>query len=96
MTNKRQAYEDKWDAQMEAWSAEIAVLSAKADEAKAESRIAYADAVEALHNKQSQAKTMQLKIRAATEDAWEGLKIDAEKVWIDVKGTFTRAASSFK
>lgn len=96
MTSKRQAYEDKWDAQMDEWSAEIAVLNARADKSKAESRIEYLETVEALQGKHADAKTKLLELRAATEDGWEGLKTDAEKVWNDVKSAFTSAASRFK
>ena len=96
MTNKRQAYEDKWDAQMDEWSAEIAVLNARADKSKAESRIANFETVEALQGKHADAKTKLFELRAATEDGWEGLKIDAEKVWNDVKAAFTNAASRFE
>lgn len=38
MSNKRLAYEEKMDAQLKEWSAEIALLSAKADKAKAEEK----------------------------------------------------------
>lgn len=96
MTNKRQAYEDKWDAQMEEWRAEIAVLNAKADKSKAESRIAYCETVEALQGKHADAKTKLFELRAATEDGWEGLKTDAEKVWNEMVASFTSAAAKFK
>jgi hypothetical protein len=39
MTDKRKAYEDRLDAQLKEWSAEIALLNAKADKAKAEAKI---------------------------------------------------------
>jgi len=96
MTSKRQAYEDKWDAQMNEWSAEIAVLNARADKSKAESRITYFETVEALQEKHTAAKTKLLELRAATEDGWEGLKTDAENVWNDVKSALSSAASRFE
>ena len=41
MMDKRKAYEEKFDAQLKEWSAEIALLNAKADKAKAEAKIEY-------------------------------------------------------
>jgi len=38
MKDKRKAYEEKLDAQLEEWSAQVALLKAKADKAEAERR----------------------------------------------------------
>lgn len=39
MKDKRNAYEEKLDAQLEEWNAQIALLKARADKAKAEAKI---------------------------------------------------------
>ena len=39
MKDKRKAYEEKLDAQLEEWKAQIALLKARADKAKAEAKI---------------------------------------------------------
>ena len=41
MHDKRKAYEEKLDAQLKEWSAQIALLKAKADNAKADAKIEY-------------------------------------------------------
>ena len=39
MKDKRKAYEEKFDAQLKEWSAQIALLKAKADKARADVKI---------------------------------------------------------
>ena len=96
MTDKRKAYEEKFDAQLKEWSAEIALLKAKADKAKAEVKIEYYKTIETLQGKQDAAKMKLQELRTAGDDAWEDLKTDAENVWTEVKTAFQSAASRFK
>ncbi|MFZ1614410.1 MAG: hypothetical protein WAT51_09585 [Holophaga sp.] len=95
MSNKRLAYEEKMDAQLKEWSAEIALLSAKADKAKAEAKIEYYRTIETLVAKHDSARTKLLEIRASSEDAWEDLKVSAEKIWNEVKSGISTANSRF-
>ena len=96
MTDKRKAYEEKFDAQLKEWSAEIALLNAKADKAKAEVKIEYYKTIETLQGKQDAAKMKLQELRTAGDDAWEDLKTGAEKVWTEVKTAFQSASSRFK
>jgi len=96
MTDKRKAYEDKYDAQLREWSAEIILLNAKADKAKAEAKIEYYKAIEALQGKHDTARTKLQELRTAGDDAWEDLRKGAENIWADVKIAFNSAASRFK
>lgn len=95
MSNKRQAYEDKIEAQLKEWSAELDLLSAKADKTKAEAKIEYFKTLETLQVKHDEAKTRLMEIRAASEDAWEDLKAGGEKAWADIKDAFSNAKSKF-
>ena len=96
MTDKRKAYEEKFDAQLKEWSAEIALLKAKADKARAEAKIEYYKTIETLQGKQNVARTKLQELRAAGDDAWEDLKTGAENVWTEVKTAFQGAATRFK
>jgi len=96
MTDKRKAYEEKFDAQLKERSAEIALLKAKADKARAEAKIEYYKTIETLQGKQNMARTTLQELRAAGDDAWEDLKTGAENVWTEVKSAFNSAASKFK
>ncbi len=56
MMDKRKAYEEKLDAQLEEWSAQIALLKARAAKAKAEAKIEYNETIEALQHRQEEAR----------------------------------------
>ena len=96
MTDKRKAFEEKFDAQLKEWSAEIALLKAKAEKAKAEVKIEYYKTLETLHGKQDVARTKLKELRSAGDDAWEDVKAGAENVWTEIKAVFQNAASRFK
>ena len=96
MTDKRKAYQEKLDAQLKEWNAEIALLNAKADKAKAEAKIEYYKTIETLQGKQDAAKMKLQELRAAGDDAWADLKTGAENIWAEVKTAFQSAASRFK
>jgi hypothetical protein len=96
MKDKRKAYEEKIDAQLKEWSAEIALLNAKADKAKAEEKIEYYKTIETLQGKQDKARMKLQEIRTTGDDGWEDLKAGAENVWTEVNSAFQRAATKFK
>jgi len=96
MKDKRKAYEEKLDAQIEEWNAQIALFKARADKAKAEAKIEYNKTIEALQHRQDDAKARLHELKAAGDEAWEDLKTGAEKAWDEVKTAFHNAASKFK
>lgn len=96
MQNKRKAYEEKLDAQLEEWSAQIALLKARADKAKAEARIEFNESIEALQHRQNEARVKLSELKTSGDEAWEDIKTSAEKVWDEVKAAFQNAASRFK
>ena len=96
MNEKRKAYEEKIDAQLNEWNAQIDLLKAKADKAKAETKIKYYNAIEALQHKQSEAKTKLHELKTAGDGAWADLKTGAERVWDETKSAFNDAISKFK
>ena len=96
MKDKRKAYEEKLEAQFEEWNAQIALLKAKADKAKAEAKIEYYKNIETLEHKQEVAGTKLHELKTAGDEAWESLKTGAEKAWDEVKAAYHNAASKFK
>jgi len=96
MKDKRKAYEEKLDAQLEEWNAQTALFKARADKAKAEAKIEYYKTIEALQHKQDEARTKLRELKTAGDEAWEDLKTGAEKAWDEVKTAFSSAASKFK
>jgi hypothetical protein len=96
MKDKRKAYEEKLDAQLKEWSAQIELLKAKTDNAKADAKIEYYKTIEALQSKQNEAKAKLRELKTAGDAAWEDLKTGAEKAWAEVKAAYHEASSRFK
>ena len=96
MKENRKAYEEKLDAQLKEWNAEIALLKAKAENAKADKKMDYYKIINALEQKQEEAQTKLQELKTAGDEAWEAVKGGAEKVWAEVKSTYHDAASKFK
>ncbi len=96
MRDKRKAYEEKLDAQLDEWNAQIALLKAKADKVKAEAKIEYYKTIEALQHKQDEVGEKLHELKTAGDEAWEDLKTGAEKAWAEVETAFHQATSKFK
>lgn len=96
MNDKRKAYEEKLDAQLKEWSAQIALFKARADNAKADVKIDYYKSIDTLQRKQDGARTKLQELKAAGDGAWEDLKTGAEKAWSEVKTAYHDATSRFK
>lgn len=96
MKDTRKAYEEKLDAQLKEWSAQIALLKAKADNAKADAQLEYHKAVDAVQKKQHEAGKKLQELKTAGDEAWEDVKAGAEKAWEEVKTAIHDASSRFK
>lgn len=96
MKERRKAYEDKFDAQLKEWKAQIALFKAKADTAKAEAKVEYYAKIEALQQKRDTAKAKLQELKVSGDEAWEDIKTGAEKAWEEVKTAFNEATSKFK
>jgi len=96
MREKRKAYEEKLDAQLNERNAEIALLKAKAESAEADVKIDYYKAIDALEHKQNKAKTKLQELKTSSDEAWEAVKAGAEKAWGEVKTVYHDATSKFK
>jgi len=96
MKDKRKAYEEKIDAQLKEWNAQIALLKARAEKGKAEVKVEYSKAILALQRRQDEAKAKLDELKAAGDETWEGLKTGAEKTWAEVRTAFHEVTSKFK
>jgi hypothetical protein len=96
MKDKRKAYEEKLDAQLKEWNAQFALLKAKAENAKADTKIDYYKAIDALEHKRDEARTKLKELKTAGDEAWEAVKAGAEKAWAEVKTALHDASSKFK
>ena len=79
-TTKRQAYQEKAEAQLESWSAKLDELKAEAKAKKAEAKI---DAMERLEQLRS--------YRDSARSRLEALKVSGEETWQDLREQFEDA-----
>lgn len=78
MRDKRKAYEEKLDAQLDEWKEQIDLHEAKLE---------YYKTIDALQHKQDDVRTKLHELKTAGDEAWEDLKIGAGKAWAEVEAT---------
>lgn len=96
MSDKRKAFEEKLDAQIDELNAQIALFKAKADKAKAEAKVEYYKSIDGLQFKRDTARAKLHELKASGDEAWDDLKTGAEKAWDDLRSAFHSAAAKFK
>ncbi|GFE62834.1 coiled coil domain-containing protein [Geobacter sp. AOG2] len=96
MSDRRKAYEERLDAQLKEWNAQITLLKAKAEKMTADMKVEYYKAIESLQHKQGEAGIRLRELKASGDEAWEDMKTGLEKAWTEVKAAFHEATSKFK
>jgi uncharacterized coiled-coil DUF342 family protein len=86
-------YVRKMHSKLDQANAEIDVLAAKADQAKAEAHAEYDKQIETLRSKRDHAKKRMDELQQSGEGAWEDLKAGVEMAW-DALGEAVRSARS--
>lgn len=95
MTEK-ELYQQKKQAQLDEWKAEVDKLKAKASGASADAQLELNKEIEALEGKIEEGKTKLAEVADASEDAWESIKDGVESAWDSMKSAFSDAAAKFK
>jgi DNA repair exonuclease SbcCD ATPase subunit len=91
----KEAYEQKLQAQLDDWSAEIDKLKAKADSAEADAQLEYYKEIEELRSMQETASRKLAELKDAGDDAWEDLKAGMDSAWGSLGNALKSAASRF-
>ena len=94
--NEKELYQQKKQAQLDVWKAEVDKLKAKASGASADAQLELNKQIEVLEGKIEEGKTKLAEIAGASEDAWESIKEGAESAWDSMKSAFCDAAAKFK
>ena len=94
--SKKQAYEEKFKAQLDELNAKIDVLKAKAKQAEASVQADYYETIEDLKKKRSEAQNKLQKLRVAGDDAWEDMKQGVEESWTAFASAVKSAVSRFQ
>ena len=85
MENQRKTYEKKLYAQIQEWSVDIALLTAKASSARADVKIVHFKAIEALEARQDEVRVKLLESMAAGDRARIDLNRGVEQAWPEVQ-----------
>jgi len=93
---KRKAYEEKLQAQLDEWAAKIDTLKAKASKAEADAKVNYHETIEELEKKRADAKKRLQEFREASDDAWTELKSGLDKAWSNLGSAVKSATEKFK
>lgn len=93
--NMKKAYEQKLQAQLDEFGAEISKLQAKADQASADARLEYHKQIEELHTMQREAGNKLAQLKESGDDAWEDLKAGIDRAWTSLGSSVKSAAARF-
>jgi chromosome segregation ATPase len=92
----KEAYQKKLEAQLSEWDAKLDVLSARAQKATADARIAYENELESLKAKRAAARETLEELGRRSGTAWEDMKDGVEKAWADMGKAIDKIAARFK
>ena len=92
----KEEYQNKIEAQLNEWKAEIEKLKAKADQAEAETKIKLYEQIEGLRVKQQAAHDKLDSLKAVGENAWEELKAGVESTFDELKKGLENVSAQFK
>ncbi|OIR04683.1 hypothetical protein GALL_130670 [mine drainage metagenome] len=92
----QEAYKQKKAAQLKEWGAQINLMEAKLENVGADMQVKRAEQIKALRAQQQAASEKMKELGKASGDAWEQVKVTADKVWDDLKSGVADAHSKFK
>ncbi len=90
------AYKQKREAQLKEWGAQINLMEAKLENVGADIKVKRAEQIQALRAQQHNASEKMKELGKASGEAWEQVKLTADKVWDDLKSGVADAHSKFK
>jgi hypothetical protein len=88
----RRIYESNLHAQLAQWKADIDVLKAKAKRVEADAAVRVDRSIEALQRRHDDVSHHLSSLKVASEEAWESVKADTEKGWLDFKAHLKQPA----
>lgn len=91
----KNAYQEKLEAQLDEWQAEIAKMRARADKATADARIEYDKQIKELVEYQKRAQKKLNEAQHASEAAWADMRSGMEKAWADMAKSWNDAMKRF-
>ena len=90
-----EAYREQVEAQLKVWSAQVQELKAKAELAKADTKVELQKQIQSLQAKQEAVQTKLKELQGAGGDAWEKAKPDLEQAVAHLKTAWENVKKSF-
>ncbi len=92
----KQAYREKFEAQLQEWDAQLDLMKARASKLKADAKIEFEGQLTALQQKRQQAIAKLEDLSQRSEDAWDDLKAGTERAWSELAKAMDSIAVRFK
>jgi hypothetical protein len=92
----RELYQEKIEATLQEWGAEVEKIRKKADRFGAEARVKYRDQIEDLHARQETARKKLEELKRTGGEAWEDLRKSAESAIEELKKGVEGAVGKMK
>ena len=92
----KDAYQQKMQAQLDEWRAELDRMRARMSGASADAKLEFEREAEVLEGKIEAGKKKLSELGDASDHAWESLKDGVESAWKSLKLAIGDAASKFK
>lgn len=93
--SKKEAYEQKFNARLAEWEAEIDKLKAKVSGASADARIKYHAEIESLESERDSMRKRLEEFRNTSGEAWEDVKDGLERAGDSLSASIKSAFSRF-
>jgi len=93
--NEKKAYEQKQQAQLDEWTAEIDKLKAKAEHAKADAKIQLMEDIKEAEAMQAKVENQLEELRDSTDDAWTDIKHGLDDAARSLGSSLRSAAGRF-
>lgn len=90
------AYQQKLEAQLKEWDANLALVRAQASKASADARVSFENELEKMKARREEAHKSLEELRNRSESAWEDMKDSTEKVWAEMGKAMEKMTARFK
>ncbi len=96
MATEKELYQQKLEAQLDQWNAEIDKLKAQGEELEADAKIDYYRKLEELSVKREEIAQKLKEIKKAGDDTWETIKLSAGSLMIKFQEEFEQVQEQLK
>ncbi|MBR9975016.1 MAG: coiled coil domain-containing protein [Bacteroidetes bacterium] len=94
--NEKELYQQKKQAQLDEWKAEVDKLKARAAGASADAKLELNKHIGTLEGSLAEGRAKLAEVANASEDSWESIKDGVESKWDSMKSAFSDAAAKLR